>query len=57
MVKNSHFPKAYLHDAAHSMNYKYVAEEPCAILGHYSCSIQCNGQSFDIFVSEGHCVK
>jgi len=30
MVKNSHFSKAYLHDAAHSMNYKYVVEEPCA---------------------------
>jgi len=38
------------------MNYKYVQEKPCAILGQYSCSIYCNGRSFDIFVSEGHCI-
>jgi len=34
------------------VNYKYIVEEPCAILGQYFCSIYCNGRSFDIFVSE-----
>jgi len=47
MVKNSHFSKAYLHDAADTMNYKYVKEEPYAILGHYYCSVYYNGRSFD----------
>jgi len=39
MVKNSHFSKADLHQTASTVNYKYVVEKPCAILGHYSWPI------------------
>ena len=57
MVKNGHFSKTDLHQTAYIMNYKYVEEEPCGILGHYFCSIYRNGQSSDIFLSEGYTIK
>ena len=57
MVKNRNFSKAYLHYTAHSMNYKYIVEEPSAILGHYFMWFYCNGRSFDIFLYEGHCIN
>jgi len=54
MVKNGHFSKADLHQSAYTVNYKYVVEEPSAILGHYSSSIYCNGRLFDEILNEGY---